>query len=116
MPVEDCPLLSNTPVVVTEYILARLLKSYGASLGLHDHMAEATSQVHLQQAGALLKNWTSFFQNCCAGCAHDPQTCTQLNPNPLQVQPGQSIHHVRAAVSQMIETGRMRTCPLREAR
>lgn len=102
-------MLKNTPIVVSEYALARGFKAFAMRLGLDATLAEAVSQVHLAQSGLPL--WSTFFQSNCGECTKDPETCDYLNPTQAQCKPGQSLVDLRAAVAQMIETRRVLTCP-----
>lgn len=106
-------MLSNTPIVLSEYALARAFKAFAARLGMDPVMAEAAAQVHLQSPH--LANWSKFFQANCPGCAFDPTACRYLNPTQEDVRAGQSVVTIRASVAQMIESGRTRTCQARKA-
>ena len=106
-------MLSNTPVVLSEYAVARFLKAFAHRLGMEPVMAEAAAQVHMQTPS--LTNWSKFFQANCPNCTLDPATCRYLNPTRDDLRPGQSVVTVRGSVAQMIESGRIQTCPARQA-
>lgn len=103
-------MLSNTPFVVSEFVLVRLLKSMAGRLGLDDGMADAVAQVHLSQS-TIIPAWSAFFESNCGRCRKSPETCDYLNPTQDQCRPGQSVQTIRAAVALMIESRRQRTCP-----
>lgn len=105
--------MDQTPLFLTKYALARILKELAKSLGLSETMSDAVAQIHLQTSHSAV-HWSDFLSRNCAECALDPQTCDFLSP--ARVPPGQSVESIRTGVALSIETGRLKSCPLKNQR
>lgn len=103
-------MLSHAPVVISEFVLARLLKSLAVRLGIEDGLADTIARDHLAQT-PIPSAWSSFFHDNCSRCRKSPESCDFLNPAQEQCRPGHSVSTIRTSVALMIETRRARTCP-----
>jgi hypothetical protein len=102
--------VKQTPVFMTEFALARLLKEFAQRFGLEESMADAMAQVHLQQTETHWK-WTGFLMHNCFQCSHAPGSCTFLNPRPGDGGYGVTPEDTRNARAAVIELGKLEECP-----
>ena len=105
--------MKQTPLFLTAYAMARLLKEFAQRLGVEESMADAMAQVHMQQTNIPL-GWTSFITKNCARCAKAPDSCDFLNPQERNSQPGARPEDVRSANATVIESGKLAHCPSRQ--
>lgn len=104
--------MDQTPVFITEFGLARLLKEFAQRLGIEESMADAMAQVHMQQTQSH-KGWTKFIHRNCFRCTKAPDSCDFLNPKPENCIEGATPSAVRSANAMVIERGSLTDCPSR---
>jgi hypothetical protein len=104
--------MKQTPVFITEYGLARLLKEFAQRLGVEESMADAMAQVHIQQTNTHL-GWSEFISHNCFRCFKAPQSCDFLNPKPSNCAPGTTPENVKSANAMVVERGSLKVCPAR---
>ena len=102
--------MKHSPVVMTQYALTRILKSFAARLGVEDSMADAMAQIHLQQYPTH-QTWNLFMLKNCAGCVKGPENCEVFQPKEENCAGKATPQDVMTANALMIETGRWKTCP-----
>lgn len=104
--------MKQTPVFITEYGLARLLKEFAQRLGIEENMADAMAQVHMQQTTSH-RGWTKFIHRNCFRCVKAPNTCDFLNPQEHNCVEGATPESVRSAYAMVIELDKLDDCPSR---
>jgi len=102
--------MKNPPVILSEFVLQRIIAIFGIKLGLSPEYASVLAQVHYQDAA--VHAWVTFFQVNCLQCRYDVETCAFFQPATWPA--GQDASTVRKANCQMVETGRWKLCPVRE--
>jgi len=104
--------MPSRPIFLTNYALSRLLKEFAMRLGMEEGMADVVAQVHAQQS-EIASSWSSFLYNNCGECSLSPTSCAFLNP-PTR-SGGPSPEDVMSAYANVIESGKLVTCPVRES-
>jgi hypothetical protein len=102
------------PVVLPEVALTRLLRRFAMNLGLSDSFGEVTAQAFLQMDKGTGR-WSDWLLSQCGNCKHSPDSCSYLNPPKEMCFPSVTQLEIRSANMLIIETGRLKDCPLIES-
>jgi len=105
--------MENKTLLLTNYVLQRILKSFAMRMGMDDTFADFLAQAHVQQT-PIQNVWTSFLLRNCSKCAKEPGTCTFLNPGPENTRGSATPATMQAAVATSVERGNFFDCPALE--
>jgi hypothetical protein len=104
--------MKQTPVFITEYGLARLLKQFAQELGLSETLSDVNAQAFMQLVSKH-EEWSEFIANNCFRCVKAPGSCDFFNPKPENCIEGATPENVKAANAMVIERGTLTDCPSR---
>jgi hypothetical protein len=102
--------VEQTPIYLTKFALARLLKEFAKRCGLDDGFSDILAQIHLQES-TIPSTWSEFIVVNCTGCAKNIETCDYMNPDALNCPEGISPADMKAANAMMVESSRVTKCP-----
>ena len=102
--------MEQTPIYLTKFALARLLKEFAKRCGLDDGFSDILAQIHLQES-TIPATWSEFIVVNCTGCEKSIETCDYMNPKPQNCPEGTTPEDMRAANAMMVESGRNTMCP-----
>ena len=94
--------------IVNNFVLARALKEFAASMGMREKYADILAQVHVASS-PILQHWPRFFEQNCLRRRHDPDGCEFLHPTSCVK--GATPGSTRQANITVVELGQLQRCP-----
>jgi hypothetical protein len=103
--------MEDEPLVITDTVLARILRGFALRLGLDDNFADALSQVHVQTSN-IHQKWSRFLQDNCSSCEKAPANCEFMNPTAKNIIGDRATPpSMKHANMTMVEMGKFQHCP-----